>query len=124
MHALYLLFHRLRAVNPRTDLDNGSDARRAHFVEFLMAALDGGKHIVPLAFDVRPVRVELGFESRLRQYRFTCGDIRRERYANPNGNNAQINDDFHGFSYAACARLAADGASLGKRIGTASRVMF
>jgi hypothetical protein len=62
----------------------------------LVAALHGGEDIVPLAFDIRAVCVEMGIESRLFEYFLAGGDIGGDRDAHTEGDNGEIGNDMHG----------------------------
>lgn len=58
-YAINLFMHRLLAVGACSDFDAGGDSRRAHRVNPLVAKLDRSENFVPVAFDVRAVRVKL-----------------------------------------------------------------
>lgn len=65
-------------------------------MDHLMAALDRREDFVPLPLDVCAVGVELGLQSGFGQNPFTGGNVSRERYAGSQGDDAQINNHFHG----------------------------
>jgi len=81
LDAAHLVVERLRAVGARADAKARVHARRAHPVNDLVAALDRREHVVPLALDVRPERVEPVREPGLLDHAFASRHVTRHRHA-------------------------------------------
>ena len=66
-----------------------------HGMNSFVASLDRGKHIVPIALDVCPVRMELVFSQASCQYFLALSHVLAHRNANTQRDDTQIYDDFH-----------------------------
>ena len=73
------------------------DAGHAHLVELFVAGLESGHDAVPVPFDVRAVGVQLRFEPVLGEDLLAYGDIARQRKPDPERDDADIGDGFHGW---------------------------
>ncbi len=60
-----------------------------------MAPFYGSENLVPFAFDVGAIGVQVRFEPSRREDALTNRDFLRDRDPDTDGNNAQICDDFH-----------------------------
>ena len=81
----------MRVPKRRVDVD----ARRAHGVHHFVAAFDGGEDVVPLAFDVGAVGVQLGFEAGFGEHPLAGRDFLGYGSPDADGDHAEICDDFH-----------------------------
>jgi len=89
------VFHGLGPVGAGSKVHGGKDAGGAQGVDGFMAAAHGGEDFVPLAFNVGAVGVENGLEPGVGEDFFAGGDIGREGDADSEGDDAEIEDDFH-----------------------------
>ena len=81
------------------------DARRAHGMDHFVAAFDGGEDVVPFAFDIGAVGVQLGFEAGFGEHALAGGYFFGYGSPDADGDDAEIGDDFHVPSLASCMRL-------------------
>ena len=85
--AFYFVIHRLFPVNASANLDAGADARCTHLVNYFMAALNCGKHSVPLTLDVGSVSMHAVTKPRIFQHLLTGRHVSAYRYTDPYGYN-------------------------------------
>jgi dienelactone hydrolase len=71
LHALNFVFHGLLAIDASSESHIGGNSRHAGGMQGFMALLHGGEDLVPLAFDIRTVGMELSLESRRSENPFT-----------------------------------------------------
>src|SRR5687768_3544551 len=68
LYAPDLLFDRIHTIRPRAEAHVGREPHDAVSMQLLMAALHGGKHLVPVALDVRTICMKPRPEPCLQQY--------------------------------------------------------
>src|SRR5579884_3826522 len=95
LDASYLVVHALLAVHARAEAQGAGNSRDAHLVQHLVAALHGRENVVPFAFDIRTVGVQMHIESGLAEHTLTGGDLLRHGNADAKGHNAEIGDNLH-----------------------------
>lgn len=61
-----------------------------------VAFLDGGEDLVPLAFDIGAIGMQVGFQSVAYKDFMTGGDIGRNRHPDIKRRNGQIDSDVNG----------------------------
>ena len=105
----------LFAVGAGAETQGRTDARRTHGVDHFVAAFDGGEHLVPLAFDVGAVGVQLGFEAGFGEHALVGGDFFGYGSPDADGDHTEICNDLHGH------RLLADKHSLARMAGRGHR---
>ncbi len=94
-YAIDLFLHRLLAVRACSDFDACGDSRRAHRMNTFVAAFDRSENFVPVAFDVRAVRVKLVIQASFLQHLLAFRNVLAHRHANAHRNDTQIHNDFH-----------------------------
>jgi hypothetical protein len=65
-------------------------------VQAFVAAPDGPEDLVPLAFDVRAVRVERRLQARSLEDPLAFGNVGREREPNTDRHNRNVHQHLHG----------------------------
>ena len=73
-HTVDLVFKRLLPVGSRSEFDVGMDPRGTHGMHFFMACLDGGKYLVPFAFNVGSIGMEGGLQPGTVEHLFAGDD--------------------------------------------------
>ena len=95
LHTLHLICHRLFPVGPGADFHGGVDPRGAHGMDFLVAGFDRGHDRIPFSLNRGAVGMQGDGKAGLIEDVFAGGDVLGQRNADPDGYDADINDNVH-----------------------------